>query len=93
MQAQLNNALIRLGKRLGNARLQRLQRLQALAFKEHAQGNSQAHEAWLAPLLTEYYDPLYRYHLDKQRDSDTAPPEIHVGDWDSCLAAARQWRR
>ncbi|GEN28761.1 tRNA 2-selenouridine synthase [Halovibrio variabilis] len=91
MQAQLSNALIRLGKRLGNARLQRLQRLQTLAFKAHAQGNPQAHEAWLAPLLTEYYDPLYRYHLDKQRD--TAPPEIHVGDWDSCLAAARQWNR
>ncbi len=91
MQKQLSSALIRLGKRLGNARLQRLQRLQALAFKEHAQGNPQAHEAWLAPLLTEYYDPLYRYHLDKQRD--TAPPEIHVGDWDSCLAAARQWNR
>lgn len=91
MQKQLSNALIRLGKRLGNARLQRLQRLQALAFKEHAQGNPQAHEAWLAPLLTEYYDPLYRYHLEKQRDS--APPELHVGDWDSCLAAARQWNR
>lgn len=91
MQAQLSNALIRLGKRLGNARLQRLQRLQALAFNEHAHGNPQAHEAWLAPLLTEYYDPLYRYHLDKQRE--TTPPEIHVGDWESCLAVARQWNR
>ncbi|MCH4813936.1 tRNA 2-selenouridine(34) synthase MnmH [Vreelandella neptunia] len=91
MQAQLSNALIRLGKRLGNARLQRLQRLQALAFNEHAHGNPQAHEAWLAPLLTEYYDPLYRYHLDKQRE--TAPPVIHVGDWESCLAVARQWNR
>ncbi|KKN76566.1 hypothetical protein LCGC14_0369400 [marine sediment metagenome] len=91
MQQQLSNALVRLGKRLGNARLQRLQRLQALAFREHAQGNSQAHEAWLAPLLTEYYDPLYRYHLEKQRDS--APVELHVGDWESCLAAARQWNR
>lgn len=91
MQQQLSNALVRLGKRLGNARLQRLQRLQVLAFREHAQGNSQAHEAWLAPLLTEYYDPLYRYHLEKQRES--APVEIHVGDWESCLAAARQWNR
>jgi tRNA 2-selenouridine synthase len=91
MQKQLSNALIRVGKRLGNARLQRLQRLQALAFKEHAHGNPQAHEAWLAPLLTEYYDPLYRYHFEKQRD--TAPPVIHVGDWESCLAAARQWSR
>ncbi|RUR37021.1 tRNA 2-selenouridine(34) synthase MnmH [Vreelandella populi] len=89
MQRQLGNALIRLGKRLGNARLQRLQRLQAMAFNAHSEGNPQAHEAWLAPLLTEYYDPLYRYHLEKQRA--TAAPDIHVGDWDSCLEAARQW--
>lgn len=89
MQRQLGNALIRLEKRLGNARLKRLQRLQALAFKAHGEGNPQAHEAWLAPLLTEYYDPLYRYHLEKQRA--TAAPDIHVGDWDSCLEAARQW--
>ncbi|MBZ5485919.1 tRNA 2-selenouridine(34) synthase MnmH [Halomonas aquamarina] len=89
MQRQLGNALIRLEKRLGNARLQRLQRLQALAFKAHAEGNPQAHEAWLAPLLTEYYDPLYRYHLERQQAS--AAPDIHVGDWESCLEAARQW--
>lgn len=89
MQRQLGNALIRLEKRLGNARLQRMQRLQALAFKAHGEGNPQAHEAWLAPLLTEYYDPLYRYHLEKQRA--TAAPELHVGDWDSCWEAAKQW--
>lgn len=89
MQRQLGNALIRLGKRLGNARLQRLQRLQAMAFKAHEEGNPQAHEAWLAPLLTEYYDPLYRYHLEKQRA--TAAPDLHIGDWDSCLEAAKQW--
>ncbi|CAH1043300.1 tRNA 2-selenouridine(34) synthase MnmH [Halomonas sp. TD01] len=89
MQRQLANALERLAKRLGNARLQRLQRLQCMAFDAHALGNIQAHEAWLAPLLTEYYDPLYRYHLEKQRDS--RPTELHVGDWDSCLEAAKQW--
>lgn len=89
MRLQLANALERLAKRLGNARLQRLQRLQGMAFDAHALGNIQAHEAWLAPLLTEYYDPLYRYHLEKQRDN--RPVELHVGDWESCLEAARQW--
>ncbi|UYV19558.1 tRNA 2-selenouridine(34) synthase MnmH [Halomonas qaidamensis] len=89
MQRQLANALERLAKRLGNARLQRLQRLQAMAFDAHARGNIQAHEAWLAPLLTEYYDPLYRYHLEKNRDSH--PMQLHVGDWESCLEAAKQW--
>ncbi|UYF99380.1 tRNA 2-selenouridine(34) synthase MnmH [Halomonas sp. GD1P12] len=88
MKEQLSNSLKRLAKRLGNARLQRLQRLQALAFDAHDLGNTQAHEAWLGPLLTEYYDPLYRYHLERRQ---SAPAELHVGDWESCLDAARQW--
>ncbi|WP_416139021.1 tRNA 2-selenouridine(34) synthase MnmH [Halomonas sp. HK25] len=87
MQKQLAGSLARLRKRLGRARLDRLQRLQALAFHEHAQGNRQAHEAWLAPLLTEYYDPMYRYQLEKHSEQRF----LHVGDWESCLAAAREW--
>lgn len=89
MQAQLANSLVRLKKRLGDARLQRLQRLQALAFAAHERGDHQAHEAWLAPLLTEYYDPLYRYHLKRQQDAGAV--ELHVGDWESCREAAQQW--
>lgn len=88
MRKQLASALGRLRKRLGSARLARLQRLQALAFREHERGNRQAHEAWLAPLLTEYYDPLYRHQLDKNSNQRF----LHVGDWDSCLDAARHWR-
>ncbi|WP_163575119.1 tRNA 2-selenouridine(34) synthase MnmH [Halomonas faecis] len=87
MRKQLASSLSRLKKRLGGARLARLQRLQQLAFREHARGNPQAHEAWLAPLLTEYYDPMYRYQLEK-RDTTQF---LHVGDWDSCLAVAREW--
>ncbi|TFH84969.1 tRNA 2-selenouridine(34) synthase MnmH [Billgrantia azerbaijanica] len=87
MRKQLATALSRLRKRLGGARLARLSRLQALAFREHERGNPQAHEAWLAPLLTEYYDPMYRYQLEK-RDPGRF---LHVGDWESCLAAAREW--
>lgn len=87
MRKQLAGALARLKKRLGHARLARLQRLQQLAFREHERGNRQAHEAWLAPLLTEYYDPMYRYQLER-RDPGRF---LHVGDWDSCLAAAKAW--
>lgn len=87
MRKQLASALGRLRKRLGSARLARLQRLQVLAFREHERGNHQAHEAWLAPLLTEYYDPLYRHQLNKSGNQHF----LHVGDWDSCLEAARQW--
>ncbi|WP_104204282.1 tRNA 2-selenouridine(34) synthase MnmH [Billgrantia saliphila] len=87
MRKQLTTALSRLRKRLGHARLARLQRLQQLAFREHERGNPQAHEAWLAPLLTEYYDPMYRYQLEK-RDPGRF---LHVGDWESCLEVARAW--
>lgn len=89
MRKQLEGALSRLRKRLGSARLARLQRLQALAFREHERGNSQAHEAWLAPLLTEYYDPMYRYQLEKHDPGHF----LHVGDWGSCLAFVREWSR
>jgi len=87
MRKQLSSALGRLKKRLGSARLARLSRLQELAFREHERGNRQAHEAWLAPLLTEYYDPMYRHQLEKHSERRF----LHVGDWESCLAAARQW--
>ncbi|WP_304524925.1 tRNA 2-selenouridine(34) synthase MnmH [Halomonas sp. I5-271120] len=86
MRKQLSTALGRLRKRLGLARLQRLQRLQTLAFREHERGNRQAHEAWLGPLLTEYYDPLYRHQLEKHPHTF-----LHVGDWDSCLEFAKDW--
>lgn len=86
MKKQLSSALARLKKRLGSERLARLQRLQSLAFAEHEKGNPQAHEAWLAPLLSEYYDPMYRYQLEKH-DQEF----LHVGDWHSCLEAAREW--
>ena len=87
MRKQLEESLAKLRKRLGSARLARLQRLQALAFREHERGNPQAHEAWLAPLLTEYYDPMYRHQLEKRDPGHF----LHVGDWESCLAVARQW--
>lgn len=87
MRKQLAGSLARLRKRLGSARLARLQRLQALAFREHERGNRQAHEAWLAPLLTEYYDPMYRHQLAKHPEQRF----LHVGDWESCLEAARAW--
>ncbi|WP_458524575.1 tRNA 2-selenouridine(34) synthase MnmH [Onishia taeanensis] len=86
MRKQLSTALGRLRKRLGLARLQRLERLQTLAFCEHERGNRHAHEAWLGPLLTEYYDPLYRHQLEKHDHTF-----LHVGDWESCLAFARDW--
>ncbi|MCO7234095.1 MULTISPECIES: tRNA 2-selenouridine(34) synthase MnmH [unclassified Cobetia] len=86
MQRQLRQALLRLRKRLGSARLARLVRMQDIAFQEHKRGNPMAHEGWLAPLLSEYYDPMYRYQLEKHERTF-----LHVGDWDNSLAFAREW--
>ncbi|WP_262927176.1 tRNA 2-selenouridine(34) synthase MnmH [Phytohalomonas tamaricis] len=86
MRRQLSSALMRLRKRLGGERLARLVQLQQMAFEAHERGDSHAHEAWLAPLLTEYYDPMYHYQIEKNET-----PFVHVGDWDSCLAFVRQW--
>ncbi|GHB33236.1 tRNA 2-selenouridine(34) synthase MnmH [Salinicola rhizosphaerae] len=86
---QLSGALRRLGKRLGSERLGRLVAAQQRAFDAHRDGvGSVAHEAWLAPLLQEYYDPMYRHQIDNQ-----PRPTLHVGDWESCLEVARQWER
>ncbi len=85
---QLSGALKRLGKRLGGERLARLIEAQQRAFSAQRHGNVQAHDDWLAPLLREYYDPMYRHQIDHQ-----PRPTLHVGDWDSCLAVARQWER
>ncbi len=31
-------------------------------------GSVVEHEAWLAPLLEQYYDPMYTYQLSKKAD-------------------------
>lgn len=85
---QLSGALKRLGKRLGTERLGRLLAAQQRAFLEQRGGGTQAHEAWLAPLLQEYYDPMYRHQIESR-----PRPTLHVGDWDSCLAVVREWER
>ncbi|WP_245392477.1 tRNA 2-selenouridine(34) synthase MnmH [Salinicola endophyticus] len=81
---QLSGALKRLGKRLGSERLGRLLEAQQRAFG--AAGEPQAHDAWLAPLLQEYYDPMYRQQIESQQRRT-----LIVGSWDECLEAARAW--
>jgi len=85
---QLSGALKRLGKRLGGERLGRLLAAQQQAFQAQRHGRIEAHDDWLAPLLQEYYDPMYRYQIDSQPRTT-----LHVGDWDSCLAVAQEWER
>lgn len=62
-------SLGRIRKRLGGLRHQQLEVLMRAALDE--QGRSGAidrHRDWIAPLLSEYYDPMYDYQLAGKRE-------------------------
>jgi tRNA 2-selenouridine synthase len=63
----LLNGLTRLRKRLGNERYIRLANLmQAALTQQQSTGDTELHRGWIAPLLQEYYDPMYRYQRDQK---------------------------
>ena len=65
VRAFLESRLLRLKRRLGGPRVTRGVDALDEAARGGAWGESEAHRAWIAPLLTDYYDPLYRKSLDK----------------------------
>lgn len=55
---------MRVRKKLGNERYQRLDALVVRAIAEHREkGDPYIHEEWIKVLLSEYYDPQYTYQL------------------------------
>ena len=62
LHQRYQSALLRIGKRLGGARLQTLQKRLTQAFTQRA-----SHKAWIDYLLREYYDPMYDYQLSKKQ--------------------------
>lgn len=63
----LHHALYAIRRRLGDQRFQSLSKTLDRSLKAHRQLDApDAHLAWLVPLLTEYYDPMYRYQLEKK---------------------------
>ena len=65
----LNDSLQRVQKRLGLERYKEIAQLLASALHSHAHtGNVQGHEAWIARLIADYYDPMYEYQLSKKQD-------------------------
>ena len=44
--------------------------------EQQATGSTDAHMSWLVPLLNEYYDPMYRYQLEKK-----AAKIVFRGSW------------
>lgn len=78
--AQLSRNLLRLSKRLsGPVTEAALGALQGAATSEWR--DPEAHRGWIAPLLTDYYDPLYRKGLAK-----TDRPVVFRGDLEACTA-------
>ncbi len=51
-------------------------RLDAALTTQLATGSTDGHLAWLVPLLKEYYDPMYRYQLEKK-----AEKVVFRGEW------------
>lgn len=63
----LHHGLYAIRKRLGLQRFAELDAAltQALTVQQSS-GTTETHFAWLVPLLNEYYDPMYRYQLEKK---------------------------
>lgn len=65
----LQKGLSALQKRLGLTRYTVLQRYLDKALQDQIKTNNiEMHFLWLSPLLTEYYDPMYQYQLNKKKD-------------------------
>ncbi|WLI78869.1 tRNA 2-selenouridine(34) synthase MnmH [Kosakonia sp. H02] len=63
----LRHGLFAIRRRLGLQRFEQLNvHLQLALNEQQRSGNTDSHFAWLAPLLEAYYDPMYRYQLEKR---------------------------
>lgn len=73
----LHHGLFAIRRRLGMERFQQFTAVldKALEFQRKT-GSCDGHLAWLAPLLEEYYDPMYRYQLGKK-----AAQIVYRGDY------------
>jgi len=73
----LHHGLFAIRRRLGIERFQQFSVVldKALELQRNT-GSCDGHLAWLAPLLEEYYDPMYRYQLSKK-----AAQIVYRGDY------------
>lgn len=61
------SAMDRIRKRLGNERHQTIKTLLEHALDRQEQtGDIEAHREWISQLLSDYYDPMYDYQLNKK---------------------------
>ena len=65
----LLTSIDKIRKRLGGERHKKLRSIMQQAITEHRQsGETGTHREWISVLLTEYYDPMYDYQLEKKMD-------------------------
>lgn len=65
----LHHGLFAIRKRLGMERYTKLKLyLEQALIQQRETRISDGHLAWLVPLLQEYYDPMYRYQLEKKAE-------------------------
>lgn len=63
LSGYLNRALDAIQKRLGGARHKELKNVVNEALASQRKGDFEPHKQWIEQLLTNYYDPMYRYQL------------------------------
>lgn len=67
-EAFMHKALLRIQKRLGGERYQRvIQQLNQAMEQQRTQNHVDGHLNWIHILLVEYYDPMYDYQLSKRQ--------------------------
>ena len=85
--AYLSDSLSRIQKRLGLERFKYTHDLLIQALKTQLNtGKIHDHEAWVTVLLTEYYDPMYAYQIEKNKVS-----VIFRGSYTEVLEWAREF--
>ena len=73
----LHHGLSAIKRRLGLQRYNELAaQLDTALTTQLTTGSTDGHLAWLVPLLEEYYDPMYRYQLEKK-----AEKVVFRGEW------------
>ncbi len=69
LRKRYRNAIMRIAKRLGGVRSAKLLTAIDDSFSVYASsGDADVHAAWVEPLLVEYYDPMYAYSLEQNRN-------------------------
>ncbi|HCA7077314.1 TPA: tRNA 2-selenouridine(34) synthase MnmH [Citrobacter sedlakii] len=79
----LHHGLFAIRRRLGLQRFAELTaKLDTALTEQRRTGSTDAHFNWLVPLLEEYYDPMYRYQLEKKADKIVFRGTFEeVADW------------